>query len=82
MKTKREEVIRQCIADAIADETEDLEDVIGYISSGDLLRAMFDIAIEYASATATTSDEIVSIFENALLVETPMVILTGDVAEA
>jgi len=82
MNTKREMAIRGCIADAIADETEALEDMIGYISPSDLLHAMFDIAIDYANATEKTGDEIVSIFEDALLPEVPIVILTTDIAEA
>ena len=82
IKSKREQAIRRCVADAIADEAEALEDVIGYISSSDLLRAMFDIAVEYASATDKTNDEIAVIFEKAFLRDDPIVILTQDIAEA
>ena len=82
MSAKRSTVIHKSLADAIEDEVDAVEDVVGYISATELVRAMIAITIEISEATHMTRPELIEMFENTLLESSIIVLCPKNVPEA
>ena len=74
--------VRKAIATAIANELDAVEDIVGYVRPGEVVRVMFDIAVGYGRDSSVAVEEIEHLLGTSVQRHTTAYVLMGPIAEA